>query len=84
MVTQSTLETTLEGLESLINKYKLNNHPDDKRKLKVTKASHSALRKVILMMEINGDISCITPISDGKKHGWMVIDSNNKEKAYCA
>ncbi len=84
MITQTTLETTLKGLEELITKYKMNHNPDDRRRLEATKAAHSALRKVILMMEINGEIECITPIKDGKKHGWIIIDRNNKEKRYCA
>ena len=83
MKQQQLLEHTLQGLEQMINKYKLNQNAGDRDRLDATKQAHSALRKVMLMCEITGEFNEITPVKQGKKHGWMIIDKNMKTKYYC-
>ena len=80
---QELLEETLSGLEKLISRYKTNSTPGDRERLKATQEAHSALRKVILMIALNGDFNVISPTKKGNKHGWMVIDKNNKTRYYC-
>ncbi|EQC49848.1 hypothetical protein [Bacteriovorax sp. DB6_IX] len=83
MVTKQVVEDVAKGLEVLMKKYKLNAVPGDKERYEATKKAHTALRKVILTMEIKGDIQTLSPIKNGKKFGWMVIDLENNSKNYC-
>lgn len=84
MLNKEIIENVAKGLEVLMKKYKLNASPGDKERYEATKQAHAAIRKVILTMEIKGDILNITPIKKGDKCGWTVIDSENNSKNYSA
>ena len=83
MTQQQLLEQTLSGLEKMIAKYKRNESPGDKDRLNATKQAHTALRKVIMMIDLSGEFDVITPVKQGTKHGWMVVDKNQKTRYYC-
>jgi len=82
MVTKDIVEDIAKGLEKLMKRYKLNSVPGDKERYEATKQAHTALRKVILTMEIKGDIQQLAPFKKGDKCGWSVTDLDNKSKNY--
>jgi hypothetical protein len=84
MLTKEVIEDVAKGLEVLMKKYRLNASPGDKERYEATKQAHAAIRKVILTMEIKGDILDITPIKKGDRCGWAVIDLENNTKNYGA
>lgn len=83
MVTQQVLEEVSQGLEKLMKQYKQNLKSGDKERFELTKQAHAALRKIILMTTIKGDIVNISPIKKGAKAGWVVVDSESNIKNYC-
>ncbi|OIQ19200.1 MAG: hypothetical protein BM556_07900 [Bacteriovorax sp. MedPE-SWde] len=84
MMTKETIEDIAKGLEALMKKYRRNAIPGDKERYDATKQAHTAIRKVIMTMEIKGDIRDIAPIKKGEKCGWTVTDMENNLKNYGA
>ncbi|EQC45719.1 hypothetical protein [Bacteriovorax sp. Seq25_V] len=84
MIKQDVLEEVCAGLEEMMKKFKRNQVAGDKERYEATKQAHAALRKVILTMTIKGDIQSISPIQNGSKYGWAVIDAENSLKNYSA
>ncbi len=84
MIKLEVLEEVCKGLEEMMKKYKRNQIPGDKDRYDATKQAHAALRKVILTTTIKGDIQSISPIQNGKKYGWAVIDNDSNLKNYSA
>ena len=68
-----------EGLNLLLQKYKLNQNPDDKKRVQAVMDAKLAIRKVMLSVAIKGDIKDIIPLLEsGKGAGWQVTDFDNK------
>lgn len=84
MVTQDELQKVCDGLQVLIKQFKKNSRPGDKERLKATEQAHTALRKVILVMAIQGDLKNISPIKNGDKCGWTTVALDGSCKNYSA
>lgn len=84
MIKQETLEEVCAGLEALMKKYKQNQVKGDRERLEATKQAHAALRKVILTCTIKGEVLGISPVKNGEKYGWFVIENDLTQKSYNA
>ncbi len=74
-----------EGLNLLLKKYKMNEHPDDIRRVQAVMDAKLAIRKVMLSVAIKGDIKDIVPLlENGKGAGWEVTDFDDKIVRYHA
>ena len=74
-----------EGLNLLLQKYKMNQNPDDVRRVQAVMDAKLAIRKVMLSVAIKGDIKDIVPLLEsGKGAGWEVTDFENKIVRYHA
>ena len=82
MVTQDELQKVCDGLQVLMKQYKNNSRPGDKDRYKATEQAYAALRKVILVMAIQGDLKMIAPIKQGDKCGWKTVSVDGICKNY--
>ena len=82
MINIECLNEVSQGLTLLMEKFQKNSTEGDLRRLSATIQAHRALRRVILTMEIKGDILNISPLRRGNKYGWVVTDSFRKIKFY--
>ena len=74
-----------EGLNLLLQKYKLNQNKDDRRRVQAVMDAKIAIRKVMLSVAIKGDIKDIVPVlAGGKEAGWEVTDFDDKIVRYHA
>lgn len=74
-----------EGLNLLLKKYKMNQNPDDMRRVQAVMDAKLAIRKVMLSVAIKGDIKDIVPLLEiGKGAGWEVTNFENKTVRYHA
>ena len=74
-----------EGLNLLLKKYKMNQNPDDMRRVQEVMDAKLAIRKVMLSVAIKGDIKDIVPLLEiGKGAGWEVTNFENKTVRYHA
>lgn len=74
-----------EGLNLLLQKYKLNQDKDDRRRMQAVMDAKIAIRKVMLSVAIKGDIKDIVPVIEGTKGaGWKVTDFDDREVMYHA
>lgn len=74
-----------EGLNLLLQKYKLNQNKEDHRRTQAVLDAKAAIRKVMLSVAIKGDIKDIVPvIGGGKGAGWEVTDFDDKVVRYHA
>ena len=74
-----------EGLNLLLKKYKMNQNPDDMRRVQAVMDAKLAIRKVMLSVAIKGDIKDIVPLLEiGKGAGWEVTNFENKAVRYHA
>ena len=82
MINIDCLNEVCEGLLKLKKQYALNRNTGDLERAKGTDEAYKALRKVILFMEIQGDIKNISPEKVKNICGWAVTDQNNNIKHY--
>ena len=82
MIDKESLNTVCDSLQDLIKKYSKNVTQGDLERATAATQAYKALRKVILFMEIKGDISNIIPHKENGTTGWLVTDSSNKIKYY--
>jgi hypothetical protein len=74
-----------EGLNLLLQKYKMNQHKDDRRRMQAVMDAKIAIRKVMLSVAIKGDIKDIVPVIEGGKGaGWEVTDFDDRVVRYQA
>lgn len=74
-----------EGLNLLLQKYKLNQNKDDRRRMQAVMDAKIAIRKVMLSVAIKGDIKDIVPVIEGGKGaGWEVTDFDDRVVRYHA
>lgn len=74
-----------EGLNLLLQKYKLNQDKDDRRRMQAVMDAKIAIRKVMLSVAIKGDIKEIVPVLEGGKGaGWQVTDFDDRVVRYHA
>lgn len=72
---EQSLAIVEELLNQLIKKFKLNNSPRDTIRIRATEDAKGAIRRVMLMAAVHGDLRSIKPLFDGKKgFGWEVVD----------
>lgn len=74
-----------EGLNLLLQKYKLNQNDGDLQRVQAVMDAKVAIRKVMLSVAIKGDIKDIIPVLEGGRGaGWEVTDFDNKVIRYHA
>jgi len=74
-----------EGLNLLLQKYKLNQDKDDRRRMQAVMDAKIAIRKVMLSVAIKGDIKEIVPVLEtGRGAGWEVTDFDDRVMRYHA
>lgn len=74
-----------EGLNLLLQKYKMNQDKDDRRRVQAVMDAKIAIRKVMLSVAIKGDIKEIVPVLEGGKGaGWQVTDFDDRIVRYHA
>ena len=82
MVSIECLTEVSDGLIRLMQKFEKNNRQGDLVRLRATARAHKALRKIILFMEIHGDLFDISPLKQGTQYGWVVTKKNRDIQLY--
>jgi hypothetical protein len=74
-----------EGLNLLLQRYKLNQNEGDLQRMQAVMDAKVAIRKVMLSVAIKGDIKDIIPVIEGGRGaGWEVTDFDNRVVRYHA
>ena len=72
---ETQLNRVEDGLNILIQKFRVNAAPKDASRLLATLDAKKAIRQVIMIVAINGDIKTIKPVYDSARGiGWEIVD----------
>ena len=82
MIEQHILEEVCEGLQDMMTKFQSDEQFSDEEKYEITKGAYAALRRVILMITIKGDVANIAAVRHGDRIGWLVTTDDQNSKSY--